>query len=142
MSFDLKLVNGDLDIANSGDLRVVENNEKLRQDVLKALITPAGGNKLHQWYGSNVSDALIGNIFDLDFAISAASEQIRSCLENLQMVQRQQSKDQNVTATESILTIKDIYINSNPKDERQIEVKVTIITGALTEMPINFTIRV
>lgn len=141
MSFDLKLENGNLKLKRDGTLDVVQNSEKLRQDVLKLIITPIGGNKMHPWYGSNANKTLIGNLYDLEFGKDSATEQLRSAIENLQALQQQQAKTQIITASESIAAIKDIYINTNPKDLRKLEVKISILSYAITSMDVNFLIR-
>lgn len=138
MSFDLKLENGDLKISNTGDLQLVRDNEKLRQDVLKILITPLGGNKSQPWYGSSVNSTLIGGVFDKEFTMDAATQQVKSAIDNLQIMQKTQARTQNVTAAESIVAIQDVYINSNPQNRRTIELKVSILTGALTTLDVGF----
>lgn len=141
MSFDLKLENGNLKLNPDGTLAIVENTEKLHQDVLKIIVTPIGGNKANPWYGCDVNKFLIGNIFDLNFAKDAATEQLRSCIENLKTLQQNQLKTQFITASESIAAIKDIYINTNANDRRAIEVKVSILSYALTALDIGFLIK-
>lgn len=140
MSFDLKLENGDLKIQN-GDLQLVQNNEKLIQDALKILLTPLGGNKAHPWYGCNIGQALIGGVFDKEFTMDVATQQVVAAMENLQILQKSQSKTQVITAAETIAAIKDVYINSNPKDQTVIELKVTLLTNALTIVPVRFYVN-
>ena len=105
------------------------------------IVTPVGGNKSHPWYGSDVNKFLIGNLYDLDFAKDSATEQLRSSIENLQALQQQQLKTQYITASESIAAINDIYINTNPADMRALEVKVSILSFALTALEVNFLIK-
>jgi predicted DNA-binding protein YlxM (UPF0122 family) len=140
MSFDLKLENGNLSLDSAGELNKVENTEKLRQDVLKAIITKKGADRANPWYGSDVSQSLIGNILDFNFSRSAAIEQIRSTIENLQAIQKEQQKTQIITAAESIAAIQDIYINNGP-DPRQIQTKISILSYAMTKIDIGFLIR-
>ena len=141
MSFDLKLSNGNLQINADGNLATVVNSEKLRQDILKMIITPIGGNKANPWYGCDVNKSLIGNIFDLNFAKDAASQQLKSAIENLQALQQQQAKTQYITASESIAAVNDVYINTNQNDMRAIEVKVSILSYAMTALDIGFLIK-
>ncbi len=141
MSFDLKLDNGDLKISNTGDITTIRDNEKLLQDALKILITPLGGNKAHPWYGSSVGSTLIGGVFDKNFTTDLATQQVKSAMDNLQMIQKTQSKTQIVTAAETIAAIKDVYINSNAKDQRLLELKVSLLTNALTTVAVKFYVR-
>jgi hypothetical protein len=141
MSFDLKLENGNLKLNPDGKLATVVNTEKLRQDILKIIVTPVGGNKANPWYGCDANKFLIGNLYDLNFAKDSATEQLRSSIENLKALQQKQLKTQFITASESIASIKDIYINTNAVDRRALEVKVSILSYALTTLDVNFLIK-
>lgn len=142
MSFDLRLLDGDLVLNKDGSLDIVTDTEKLIQDGIKMLITPVGGNKLHQWYGCMINKFLIGNVFDTDFSFEVAKQQIRNALENLMMWQRQQSKIQNLSPAETIVQIQNIYVNTNNKDKRYVDVKVYIISGELKPIELKYAIRV
>jgi len=140
MSFDLKLDGGDLRIEN-GDLAVVYDSNKLTQDLLKIIITPLNSNKLHPWYGSNVGLALIGNVFDLDFGIEAARAQVSTAVDNLLRMQLSQSQTQVLSSAESIVSIKDIYVNTNSTDRRVVEIKVSVVSAALSVVDVKFTVN-
>jgi len=139
MSFDLKLENGDVRIEN-GDLSVVHDTNKLTQDLLKILITPLNSNPVNPWYGSNVGLALIGNTFDLDFGIEAARAQASTAVDNLLRMQISQSQKQVLSPAESILSIKDIYVNTNATDRRLVELKVSVVSAALSVVDVRFTV--
>lgn len=140
MSFDLKLEDGDLKIQN-GDLQLVQDNEKLIQDALKILITPIGANKAHPWYGCDVGQALVGGIFDKGFTNDVATQQVVAAMDNLQILQKSQARNQVLTAGETIAAIKDVYVNTSPKDQRVVELKVTLLTNALTLVSVKFYVR-
>jgi len=140
MSFDLKLNEGDLKIEN-GDLAVVFDTNKLNQDLLKIIITPLNSNPVNPWCGSNVGLALIGNTFDLEFGIEAARAQVSTAVDNLLRMQLSQSQTQVLSPAESILSIKDIYVNTNATDRRVVETKVSVISAALTIVDVFFTVN-
>jgi len=140
MSFDLKLDEGDLRIEN-GDLAVIFDTNKLTQDLLKIIITPLNSNPINPWYGSNVGLALIGNTFDLDFGLEAARMQVSTAIDNLLRMQISQSQQQVLSPAESILSIKDIYVNTNPIERRLVEIKASVISAALTVTDVRFTVR-
>ena len=71
MSFDLKLINGDLSIKN-GDMELVTGGDKLIQDILKISVTPAGANPFSLWYGSLIAKTLIGSHLDQDIIVESA----------------------------------------------------------------------
>ena len=52
MSFDLSIEKGDIKIGSDGSLSTVSGNNKLRQDIIKILLTDIGDNKFHPKYGS------------------------------------------------------------------------------------------
>ena len=141
MSYDLKLENGDLVLDNTGDLALVYDNDKLMQDLLKMLMTPINGNKMFPWYGSDVSGILIGSNYEIGFNKDVAAEHIRTAIENIKMLQQDQAKSQYVSPAETIAAIKEIYINTNTTDPRVIEVKVSVITGALTKTDVRFRVK-
>ena len=70
-----------------------------------------------------------------------ATQQVKSAMDNLQMIQKSQSKTQIVTAAETISVIKDVYLNSHPQDQRLIEMKVSILTNALTTVAVKFMVH-
>lgn len=140
MSFDLAIINGDLNMLQNGELRTVSNSEKLRQDVLKIILTPLGTNKFHPWYGCVVSDAVIGtnlpdNIIDLDIKTS-----ISDSLERLRVLQSQQIFSQNVTLAELINVVGAINAYRAAEDYRQVKVDVTVFAKDLTEINEIFSI--
>lgn len=65
MSYDIKLTQHDdgtypdIQVDNSGNISIVENRNKIVQDVYKILLTPKGGNYFHPTYGCGL-DSLIG----------------------------------------------------------------------------------
>jgi len=91
MSFDLLLVDGDLKI-KGGDFQIVENSDKLVQDVLKLVSTQLGTNPFFPAYGSPMSQALIGTGYEEEFVQNVASQQLRSSIERLQTAQLDQLK--------------------------------------------------
>lgn len=139
MSFDLKLDEGDLRI-ESGDLAIVSDSNKLTQDLLKIIITPLNSNPVHPWYGSNVGLALLGNTFDLDFGLEAARMQVSTAVDNLLRMQLAQSQEQILSPAESILSIKDVYVNTNSIDRRVVEIKASVVSAALTVTDVRFTV--
>ena len=64
MSFDLTLNKGDIKITNTGTVSTVTSNAKLKQDIIKILLTEVGDNKFHPEYGSHVGALEIGHYAD------------------------------------------------------------------------------
>lgn len=142
MSFDLKLVNGDLVIGSDGDVTKVENTDKLVQDILKILLTPVKGNPFHPAYGSYLTNAIIGNILPDSFVVSSAENQIKSSLQNLMTAQKIQSTRQPVTASEALAAIQSVKVERNLGDSRFFEILVNVLARDFTSVPtIQFTVN-
>src|SRR3990170_4489242 len=108
MSFDFRIINGDMKIGSNGDLDIVEDSEKLIQEILKIAHTPLGSNIFYPWYGSPISQSLIGNALDIEFVTTVASNQLQTSLENLQRLQQKQSLEQRVTPFEQLAAVKNV----------------------------------
>ena len=130
MSFDLKLQNGNLQIATNGDLKTVQNSDKLVQDVLKMVTTPAGANRMHIWYGSNFGNAIIGIPMDSNFSKDRATEQIISAIEILRTLQTSQNEYQSVSASEAIARVLNVSIDTDISDPRALRVSIAILNRA------------
>lgn len=141
MSFDLKIEQGDLVIGEDGDLKKVENSEKLIQDILKIAISPLGGNLFFPFYGSPLSRTTIGSVLDNTFLGTIASNQLRNSLETLQKLQKNQQKQgQKVTAQELLATIKEVTIEQNQIDPRFFRVFIQVLAKDLNIVTISFDI--
>lgn len=132
MSFDLKINQGDLTLGQDGDLEQVTELDKLVQDVLKILMTPLGANVFFPWYGSPLSETTIGQVLDKTFVNSVVMQIIRSNLETLQKLQKQQSMGgQRVSADELLAAIQEIKINRNTVDPTYWTILVRVLTKGL-----------
>jgi phage baseplate assembly protein W len=143
MSFDLKIRNGDLVIGPDADLDIVEDNEKLIQDILKMLMTPLGSNLFFPWYGSLLAGSMVGQVLDDSFRKSIVETQINNSLETLQNLQKQQSADgQRVSPGELLAAIKSIDVDRNIVDPTYYTINVKVLTKAFTliDVPMNVTL--
>lgn len=129
MSFDLKIEDGDIVFNTSGSPKFVFDDNKLKQDVVKILLTPVGSNRLYPWYGSPLSDKVVGKVLDkkvLDLEIQNA---IMYAINNLIELQKLQMKDgQYLSPGEVIAQVKDIIFEPNANDARQLNVLIEIAT--------------
>jgi hypothetical protein len=140
MSFDLKLVNGDLSIKN-GDVAIVQNGDKLVQDILKMVGTKRGSNPSFPYIGSEITSALIGTANSYKFISDIASEQLKSSLELLQKLQKDQLKqNQVVTPHEQLAMIKDLIVQQSSSEPRGYSISFTAISKAFAQQNIDFTI--
>jgi hypothetical protein len=140
MSYDLKITNGDLVLAN-GAIKTVVDSEKLIQDILKLTMTTAGSNPIHPWYGSFISRTLVGNPNYSSVLVQIAKSQLTTALQNLKDLQDLQIKSfQRVSADEQIATISDISIIHNQIDLREFDVVIKALTKGLKPITTAFTV--
>jgi|15BtaG_2_1085339.scaffolds.fasta_scaffold00067_2 hypothetical protein len=142
MSYDLKLKKGDLVLNSDGQLGVVQRNEKLRQDVIKILLTDIGENKFHTFYGSKAGKLDIGTILSQDFFRTKVEESIIQAINNLMVLQRSQGRYQFVSPAEKILSINSVEAFRDENDPRMWSVFISIITLEQDELTQTITIRI
>lgn len=143
MSFDLKLENGTINFGSNGDLKIVRDSEKLEQDLLKICMTQIGSNKKFPWYGSPISQSMIGRAFDTIFIQSVGSNQLRFAITNLQRLQLQQlSSDQMVTPQEQIASIEGVRVDQNQIDPRFFNIDISVLSKAFRRVRAQFSASV
>lgn len=140
MSFDLQVLNGDLVIQNS-DLAIIRGNTKLVQDLLKIALTTAGGNTLNPWYGTLISQSLIGSVLSSDILLSNAQTQLQNAVESLKRLQNLQvASGQKVTPDEQIAFIQNISIVRSPIDPRLFNVSIGVLSRSFGKVSTGFTV--
>lgn len=140
MSFDLKIIGGDL-VINNGDLQTVTDSEKLIQDILKICLTNVGSNPLQPGYGSFLSRTVIGNPMYTSTIVQIAKAQLNTCLTNLQTLQQGQIKQrQRVTADEQLAAITDISVVRNTLDPRLFNITVKGLTKGFKPITTAFSV--
>ncbi len=142
MSFDLKIVNGDISLDNSGQPVFVEKNSKLRQDILKILLTDLGENKYHSFYGSSAGKLDIGSVLDQSFYQKNLENSVSSAINNLIRMQRSQSRYQYVSPGETILEISSVRAFRDETDPRMWSIFVSVITLEQEELSQVITVRI
>lgn len=140
MSFDLKIVNGNL-VLNQGKLQTVVDSEKLIQDILKICLTTVGANPFHPSYGSFLSRTIIGTAMHNEVIVQVAKSQLTNCLNNLQQLQQIQIQSfQRVSADEQLAAILGISISRSPTDPRLYSVKIKCMTKGFKPITTAFTV--
>lgn len=142
MSFDLKIVNNDLGLNPDGTLQTVINNDKLIQDVIKAVLTTLGSNKFFKWYGCALNARVIGEVLDFGLTQLEIERSIEDTISNIMALQKAQARTQYVSAGETIAAIRDITVLRNEQDPRQYEIYISLLTKKLTIAETTFDLRV
>ena len=141
MSFDFELVNKDLKISTDGSVKTITDTPKLRQEIIKIILTPIGSLKQHPWYGCAVAENIIGVPLDNTILESQLVSDVNESLERLQSLQKSQALGQKVTLAEIIETIVDVHGERNVEDPRLIEVVVTVLSKRLSKIEEYFMIN-
>lgn len=142
MSFDIKLSNGDIVVNNYGEVQIVENLDKLKQDVAKILLTQLGENVYHSWYGSQLTAAVIGRATTARIIARDAEFAISNSLDNLASLQIEQMSFQSLSPQEVIASISDLVVEQELSDPRQWNISLTVLSRSGTEVTENFSIRI
>jgi hypothetical protein len=140
MSFDLQIIDDDLSVKPDGNIRTVSDTPKLRQDILKAIVTELGSNKFHPWYGCNINESVIGHNLPMGQLEAEIVSSITETLNRLKTLQQSQAISQRVSLAEMISEIGPIFASRNPIDIRQVNIIVTVYTRQLTKIEEVFTI--
>jgi len=141
MSFDLKIEGGDIKLSRDGAVDIVFDNNKLRQDIVKILLTALGENKYHPNYGSEVGSLSIGSIPDPELVESDLRSSVYEAIRKLISLQNSQAKRQFVTPGERIISVLNISVSRDVADPRLYSIFITVQTGAITTITENITVR-
>jgi len=141
MSFDLKLSNGDLVLTPNGDIEKIYNENKLSQDIVKILLTPQGSSKLYPWYGSPLSDRVVGKLLEdslMEYEMTNAILYSLNILKDLQS--SQELEGQYLSPTEVLSQIRNVQVVQNQYDSRAFSIVVEVATRRGNIVEETFTI--
>ena len=142
MSFDLTIEKGDIKIGLSGSVQIVSGNSKLKQDIVKILLTDLGDNKFHPKYGSHVGALQIGHYADSKLMSLDIEKSARNALKNLMALQRSQSRRQALAPGETIVDILNVTVKRDDVDPRLYNIFVSVLTQELTEVSSFVSVRI
>ena len=142
MSFDLALERGDIKISADGSMKTVSGNAKLRQDIIKILLTELGSNKFHPKYGSYIGALQIGHYADAKLISLDLESSARKAIKKLMCLQRYKAGKQNMTPGELIVDILKVSVARDQVDPRLYNIFVSVLTKRLTEVRSNVSVRI
>ena len=141
VSFDLNITDGDLVINADGSIKTISDTPKLRQDIIKIVLTTIGSNRFHPWYGCSVGRDSIGQVLSADILFfSQIQASVSESIKRLKALQASQASTQNVSLAELISEIGLVDAGRNPIDPRQIDIIINVFTKRLTRVEELFTI--
>lgn len=142
MAFDLKILGGDITIAEDGEPESVTGYRGVIQNALDILLTPIGSIKYHPGYGTGLSFLTQEGGDDPVTIIIDVESQIYTALSNLMALQAYQQNSQILSPEEIIMEIKSVNAFIDSVDPRLINVKIFLILGDLSEVPVSLTVKI
>jgi phage baseplate assembly protein W len=142
MSFDLSIEKGDIKISSSGSVETVSENSKLKQDIVKILLTDLGDNKFHPKYGSYVGALQIGHYSDNKLMSLDIESSAKNAIKNLIALQRAQARRQALTPGEIIVDVLSVMVKRDTVDPRLYNIFVSVLTQELTEVSTLVSVRI
>jgi len=142
MSFDLRIIGGDIAIGKSGDVRIVFDNDKIRQDIIKILLTKLGENKYHPSYGSEIGVLQIGHVADAALLELDLQNSAEDAIRKLIALQKSQARRQFLSPAEVIVDIVNTSVQQNEQDPRTWNIFISVLTQKLTVVEEVITIRI
>lgn len=140
MSFDFHLIDSDIKIKSDGTIRTVSNIDKLKQDLIKIILTPIGSVSLHSWYGSAIDESIIGQPLPDNMIFEEIQSSIEQSIERLKKLQIAQASGQSVSTSEMIGIIEGVLVQRSIYDMRQINVIISVFSKDLTKVEESFTV--
>ena len=142
MSYDLKIVNGDLSLNSNGQINIVVGNSKLIQEVTKIVLTEVGENKYHPFYGSSAGKIDIGGAYDESMHKNEIERSVRESLNNLIILKNNQRLLQELNPSETIVSLDNVAVFRDGLDPRMWSVEISLTTMALDDIKTSVKIRI
>jgi len=108
----------------------IRNENKLIQDVSKAILTVIGSNPFHTYYGTSVTSSLGEKQSLYGITQALVTKEIIDMLTKLQELQLRQSEHQAITERETLLELVDVTIEASPADSTVWFIDITIRNAA------------
>lgn len=141
MSFDIKVLGGDVEFDSNGNLRTMTDSDKLAQDIVKILNTPIGTNPINPGYGSPLTVNEVGTVVNADSVIQQTQSAIAQALEQLISAQALQQAQQTITDAETLIDFETPIVQQDEVDPRQFNIAVNALSRDLTPLTVALVVR-
>jgi hypothetical protein len=136
MSYDLQLNDGDITIDTQGDVIVVENYNKLSQDLYRLVLTSRGDNKFDTIEGCGVYD-LLGQTMPRELAESVMGKDVYFGIQHMIDQQSAQALVQTLSPYEQIFSLDGIVINRLSIKSLSFNIMLTTVQGSRVAFAYN-----
>jgi phage baseplate assembly protein W len=120
----------------SGQVFLIENEDLLHQAAVKIIFTEKGSNIYHPFYGTTLTQQ-IGNKA-INSVANSINEDVRRALVKMQNLQRAQSRFQEVSFKEMLLSIDSVRTTQDPNNLTAFNVEVSLRNAS--NEPISLTV--
>ena len=141
MSFDVKIVNGDLSLDEQGRVELVRNNDKLVQSVLKLISTTLNSDVFAPDYGLSITTDSLGVPNTASVTEQKMQAEITLGIQRLQREQESLAQQQVLTPGERIRNIDNIAVEQDESDPRQFNIFIELTTFEQTPITVTTAIR-
>jgi len=141
MSFDVQILNGDLNLDSLGQLALVRNIDKVAQDVLRVIMTTRGSDPFDTSYGISTTNRAIGSMPTTSIISATLEAEISNSLQKLIREQNRLSTVQTLTADERIREIDSVVVEQDPIEPRQLTVSISMTLETLEPITIQTTLQ-
>ncbi len=138
MSYDLQLSDGDLVIDTQGDVNIVENYDKLYQDLYRLALTSRGDNKFDTDEGCGVFD-LLGQAMPRELIESVMGKDIYYGIQHMIEQQNAQVLLQPLSPKEQVFSLDGVVINKLTIKSITFNIMITTQQGAKIAFVFNVT---
>lgn len=142
MSFDLQIKHGDLVLDSSGSLSMVSGNNKIRQDIVKIILTRIGDNRFHSRYGSDIGALNIGGVADQQLIELDLKRSAEEAIRYLISLQKSQGLRQVLSLSEVIVDIVNITTDRDTNDPRLYNIFISVLTQKMDIIEETVTLRI
>lgn len=118
-----------------GLLNIVENEDKLLQEIKKGLTTYLGSNPFHTWLGTEIHKLIGGKVSNVGIVRSKIIQEVSAFIERYRDIQNQQSQFQAITPRETFYSLTSVNAGpENPDDPTYWLIEVTFSNATGDEM--------
>jgi hypothetical protein len=129
-------IENDYRFDSTGDALLVDNENLLYQCALKIILTTKGTNPYASWYGTSIKSRIGSKA--VSYVASSINEEVRSALQNLQRLQQEQSKYQQVSFKERLYQI--VNVETSPHIEDPTTYLVNVIVKNASNEQVNVSV--
>jgi len=133
-------IENDYRFDESGNMIIIQNEDLLYQAALKILLTDRGSNPFYPWYGTTLRQRI--GTKALSGVASVLSEDVRKALGQLQSLQADQAKYQQMSFKERLYAVLAVNVKRHAQDPTTYLIEVTVQNSSGQPIELNIVFSV